>query len=290
MELRHLRYFVAVAEENNVSRAAQKLHISQPGVSCQIRDLEDELGIGLFERTARTIRLTAEGHIFLREARAVLDRVDRALQVAKNLASGRLGHLRVGYQPGTAAEIVTRAMRGFSAELPEVQVSLSDLLYPEIMNQLRSRDLDLGVLDHFGLNLKGFEFREVQAYAVRVAMPAKHPLAKKRVIPLSILSEQPLIGYVGLVTQRENEAIFQGAGLSCPPLAQTYDRFESLHAAIAAGRGLALVDELFGRLARSGVVVRPLEPEPAPAPVGILTLRGKHSLLVEKFIKAAAER
>src|SRR5215813_8058202 len=99
MELRHLRYFVAVAETENVTRAAHKLHVSQPGLSRQIRDLEDELGFPLLERSAKSVRLTEAGRVFLTEARAVLQRADEAVSAAKAVATGANGELHVGYAP-----------------------------------------------------------------------------------------------------------------------------------------------------------------------------------------------
>src|SRR5690242_10594314 len=107
MELRHLRYFVAVAEEENVSRAALRLHVSQPGLSRQIRDLEEELRLSLFERDAKSLRLTETGRVFLEEARAVLRRVDDAVRAARAVASG--GELHVGYAPSLTARILPGA-------------------------------------------------------------------------------------------------------------------------------------------------------------------------------------
>src|SRR3954470_620087 len=105
MELRHLRYFVAVAEEQNVTRAAARLHVSQPPLSRQIRELEDELGVKLFERTARSIEITEAGRIFLQEARAVLQRVDQAIGTLKAVTGGKNRNIHVGYAPSLTVEI-----------------------------------------------------------------------------------------------------------------------------------------------------------------------------------------
>src|SRR6266481_8230343 len=113
MELRHLRYFVAVAEEQNVTRAAARLHVSQPPLSRQIRDLEDELGIALFEHGAKAVRLTEAGRVFLNEARAVLQRVDEAVQTIKAVASGQRGEIHVGYAPSLTVEVLPRTLRFF---------------------------------------------------------------------------------------------------------------------------------------------------------------------------------
>src|ERR1017187_3864632 len=111
MELRHLRYFVAVAEEENVSRAALKLHVSQPGLSRQIRDLEDEIGFQLFERSAKSLRLTEAGKIFLNEARAVLLHAEDAVKKARAVSGGTTGEINVGYAPSLTGQILPSALR-----------------------------------------------------------------------------------------------------------------------------------------------------------------------------------
>src|SRR5215203_1894116 len=120
MELRHLRYFVAVAEEENVTRAAARLHVSQPPLSRQIRDLEDELGVALFERSAKSLRLAEAGRIFLIEARAVLERADQAAASVKNLGAGLTGELNVGFAPSLAVDILPRALRNLQRDAPKI--------------------------------------------------------------------------------------------------------------------------------------------------------------------------
>ena len=117
MELRHLRYFVAVAEMENVSRAALKLHVSQPALSAQIRDLEDEIGFQLLERTAKSVRLTKAGRAFLDEARAVLQRADEAVKKARSIAA-EPSELQIGYSPTPVAEILPKTLRAFQRKMP----------------------------------------------------------------------------------------------------------------------------------------------------------------------------
>src|SRR5579859_2406052 len=105
MELRHLRYFVAVAEEQNVSRAAKRLNVSQPPLSRQIRDLENELGVALFDRGARSVRLTEAGRIFLTEARTILRGAEGAVEMVKDVAGGKRGEIHVGYAPSLTVEL-----------------------------------------------------------------------------------------------------------------------------------------------------------------------------------------
>src|SRR5687768_8325510 len=142
MELRHLRYFIAVAEEENVSRAALKLHVSQPALSRQVRDLEEELGFLLLERSAKSVRLTDAGRAFLTEARAVLQRTDEAVKTARAVAT-RGGELHVGYAPSLTARMLPATLRAFQAELPEVRVKLHDFSTEEMLAGLREAKLQL---------------------------------------------------------------------------------------------------------------------------------------------------
>src|SRR5471032_2868376 len=111
MELRHLRYFVIVAEEQNVTRAAERLHVSQPPLSRQIRDLEEELGVALFHRTAKSLALTEPGKLFLNEARAVLLQAEKAVQTVRAVAAGQKGQLRIGYAPSLTVQLLPKALR-----------------------------------------------------------------------------------------------------------------------------------------------------------------------------------
>ena len=124
MELRHLRYFVAVAEEQNITRAASRLHVSQPPLSRQIRNLEDELGIALFDRDAKAVRLTEAGRVFLAEARIILQRTEEAMERAKDVARGKRGEIHVGYAPSLTVELLPRALKYFRKSNPGVRVQM----------------------------------------------------------------------------------------------------------------------------------------------------------------------
>src|SRR5882724_11735674 len=146
VELRHLRYFVAVAEMENVSRAALKLHVSQPALSRQIRDLEDELGFSLLERTAKSVRLTDAGRAFLDNARALLQNAEEADTKARAVASAEPAELHVGYSPTPVAEILPKILRAFQRKMPNVHVRLHDWSNKTILDGVRDGRLQLGLI------------------------------------------------------------------------------------------------------------------------------------------------
>lgn len=136
MELRHLRYFVAVAETENVSRAALTLRVSQPALSRQIRDLEEELGFLLLARGAKSVRLTDAGRLFLTESRAVLRRAEEAVKAARDIATGGSGEIHIGYAPTLTARILPPTLRAFQAATSGVRVKLHDLSTEEMLSQI----------------------------------------------------------------------------------------------------------------------------------------------------------
>src|ERR1700748_54044 len=176
MELRHLRYFVAVAEAENVSRAALKLHVSQPGISRQIRDLEDEIGFQLFERSAKSLRLTGAGKVFLPEAKSVLQHAEDAVKKARAAISSTHGEIHVGYAPSLTVQILPPTLRGFQAKFPNVRVALHDLSTEEMLTQLRNGKLSVALMVRLdGKILRGLDFQQLASYPMRVAVAPKHP-------------------------------------------------------------------------------------------------------------------
>ena len=194
MELRHLRYFVAVAEEENVSRAAAKLRISQPGVSRQIHDLEDELGFALFARTGKSVRLTAAGMVLFAEARAILQRTAAAVEKARaSLASP--AELHVGYLPSATAEILPRALAVFQERSPKVQVTLHDLSGEEMPPLLLRKKLDLALTVVRQKLRRELAMKELARYPTCVAVGATHPLAGSKSVRLEQVASEPVATY-----------------------------------------------------------------------------------------------
>ncbi len=286
MELRHLRYFVAVAEQENVSRAALKLHVSQPGISRQIHDLEAEIGFPLFERSAKALKLTEAGKTFLEESRAVLQRADDAVKNARAVAAGS-SEIHVGYAPSLTVQILPRALRSFQAKFPKARVSLHDLSTEEMLTDLRNGKLQVALtVQPPGKMSRGLHFREIARYPMCVALAPKHPLAKLTSISLEELSKEPLIAYSHKDYPEYHDMIDElFSGKHKPRIAEEHDGVTSIIAAVESERGFALVPQCVECMAGPRVKLIPLRPAPAPIPVGA-TWKNDDGL-VKEFIAAA---
>jgi len=293
MELRHLRYFVAVAEEQNVTRAAARLHVSQPPLSRQIRDLEDELGVALFDHGARAMRLTEAGRVFLDEARAVVLRAEEAVQTVKAVASGERGEIHVGYAPSLTVELLPRALRFFQEANPGVRVHLHDLSTQEMLRGLREGKLHVALLIQLSAkSMDGLIFEELHRYAVCVAVNLAHPLARARKVGLEQVAKERLIAYTRADYPEYHAWLAElFAPLKRRPMiAEEHDSSTSLIASVEAGRGVALVQQRFDCLAGPRLKIRPLTPAPPPFVVGVAYRKGSKPPFVEKFIAATKHR
>ncbi|MFC3533900.1 LysR substrate-binding domain-containing protein [Vogesella facilis] len=197
MELRHLRYFVAVAEELHFTRAAERLHIAQPPLSQQIRALEDELGVQLLERHQRAVRLTAAGERFLLRARALLDDARLAADEARRAARGEIGELRIGFTSSLPLMAVLPAtLQQFRASHPDVTLHFHEQFTREQFQLLRQRKLDVGVVRfNRDEDTPGLEVREVKRDRLSAVLPISHPLAARASVSIAELAGERVIGY-----------------------------------------------------------------------------------------------
>jgi len=287
MELRHLRYFVAVAGEENVSRAALKLHVSQPGLSRQIRDLEDEIGFQLLERRAKSVRLTAAGKVFLAEAREVLLHAEAAVKKARAVAGGITGEINVGYAPSLTVQILPPMLRAFQEKFPQVRVVLRDLSSEEMLAQLGEKKLQIALTVRPPAKmLRGLSFVELARYAMCVAVSPAHPLAKLKAITLAQVAREPLIGYSRKDYPEYHADIgqlFAAAG-GKPRFTEEHEGGTSLIAAVEAGRGAALVPSSLACMVGARLKLIPLKPARPPIPVGAVWLKENDAELVKQFI------
>lgn len=278
MELRHLRYFIGVAEEENISRAALRLHVSQPALSRQIRDLEDELGFALLVRTAKSVRLTEAGRVFLREAREVMQRMELGVKNARAASEGKQ-EIHVGYAPSLTTQILPKALRALQKDVPGARVILHDLSTEEMLAGLRDGSLHVALLARPGrAMLRGLESVELARYPLCLAVPAGHSLARRRSVSIEQAAGQPLIGYSQADYPEYHEAL-EEIFSSCKKklrLTEQHDSVTSLIAAVEAGRGAALAPSCLSCMVGSRLKLLPLSP--APPAVVVMAVWRRESL------------
>jgi DNA-binding transcriptional LysR family regulator len=290
MELRHLRYFIGVAEQENVSRAALKLHVSQPALSRQIHDLEEELGFLLFERSAKSVRLTEAGRAFLTEARAVLQRAEDAVKAARAIATGGRGELHVGYAPSLTARILPQTLRAFQAELPNVRVRLHDLSTEEMLAGLREGKLQIAfVVRLTPAMMRGLHFEELARDSIFLAVAPRHPLARRRTVTLEEAAREPLIAYSRKDYPEAHEflAAMFATIKSKPRIAEEHDSVSSLIAAVEAGGGVAVAPQSLACIAGPRLKLIPFSPAPEPLVVGAAWSNGGLTAAAARFLELA---
>ncbi|TWB87031.1 LysR substrate binding domain-containing protein [Bradyrhizobium macuxiense] len=195
MELRHLRYFVALGEELNFTRAAERLHIAQPPLSQQIRQLEDELGVTLLQRNSRPVRLTEAGELFLARARAVLASFESAVADTRRVGRGQAGKLGIGFVGSAMFAGLPDIVGAYRDACPDVELVLDEMLAAEIAEALRRRRIDIGFARPALLGEPGLAQRLIVEEPYVAALPRAHPLATRRDIALAELSDDAFVLY-----------------------------------------------------------------------------------------------
>jgi len=292
MELRHLRYFVAVAKEENVSRAALRLHVSQPGLSRQIRDLEGELGFSLLERSAKSVRLTDAGRTFLTEAEAVLRRADEAIKAARVVASGHQEELNVGYAPMPTVRFLPSALRAFRKEFPRVHVKLHDLSPEEMLTGLHDEKIDLAFLVRPTRSmLRGLHFEEVVQDHMRVAVGRNHPLGTRRSISVTELRSESLVAYSRKEYPEYHAylgAIF-GRPRARPHIVEEYDDGVGLVTALATGSSVSVLPQSLELTAGKRIKLIPIVPSPPPLVTGVAWVPSRITPAAERFLRVTRD-
>jgi LysR family transcriptional regulator, benzoate and cis,cis-muconate-responsive activator of ben and cat genes len=294
VELRHLRYFVAVAELENVSRAAaQRLHVAQPSLSRQIRDLEDEVGVPLLERTPRAVRLTNAGRAFLVEARAILKYTNDAVLKARAIGGKRETELHVGDFTLATVRIMPRLLRDYQKAMPNVHVNLHDWPVEKEIAAVRDGQLQLAIIirPHTGNWSRELRFEELMSLRVCLAVSRNHPFAQRKAVPLIEAAGEPFVGllheeypqhrvYVNAIFARVKDK---------PRFVEEHDGWAGLFSAVDAGTGVAIASNTFDYAFGDRVKLLPLTPEPKRVPLGIISRKGRLSPAAEKFCQCARE-
>ncbi|MFC7497158.1 MULTISPECIES: LysR family transcriptional regulator [unclassified Nocardioides] len=256
MELRHLRSFEVLAEERHFGRAAGRLHIAQPALSQQVKQLERELGVALFTRTTRRVELTEAGHRFATHARTVLADVDRASSDMALLASGAAGRVSIGFIGTATYDVLPRVAREVRASLPDLDLELrGELLSPDLLTGLRDRTFDIALLRPDPLNHGDLAIRSLRSERLVAVLPTGHPLARRRRISLSALAGETFVmhpsGHRSSMHDRVRAAC-EAAGFSPDPVIEVGET-ATLVVFVAAGLGVALVPEPVRSLGLDGV-------------------------------------
>ena len=256
MELRHLRYFLAIAGERHFTRAAKKLGIAQPPLSQQIRQLEDEVGTPLFNRTARGVTLTAAGEAFLPHAEAALREVDRARTAALRVRQGDLGTIRVGFTSAASLNpLVPGAISAFRRACPDVELRLIVQPTTPLLTQLSQDQIDVAFLRPTPTERQTLRAIPLPDERLWIAVPSGHALAARKRLRLDELRDEPFILYPranGSLLYDSIIAACQTAGFS-PRVVQEAPQMASMVSLVAAGVGVTLVPECVCQLRPAGV-------------------------------------
>ena len=263
MELRQVRYFVAVAEALSFTRGAEKLHLAQPSLTRQIKDLEEEIGVRLLDRTKRQVKLTPEGQSFLVDAKRVLELSEEIVESVRHFSHDELAPLNIGYVANLFYDLLPITLASFQRSFPTVPINLFDMTCGDQFRALKDGKIDLGFVGlHEPIEERGLQFRPIGSYETVAAVAKNNPLARKSVINLKELkplffigmSEASYPGYRRWLTRTCRKVGFS------PKVLQDADIERTLIQSVAAGLGVALLPDQVKKLPHDSVVFRELSP------------------------------
>lgn len=263
IELRHFRYFIAVAEELHFGRAAERLFMTQPPLSMQIKQLEETVGAALFVRGSRPIELTAAGEMFLIHARSTIKQADMAIQKARLTSRGEAGNLTIAVTSASVLSLLPRLIASFRQRYPEVLIHIKEMVSRNQLDALKQSDINFGLI-RLPTEHPSIESILIQLEPIVVAIPRKHKYADLDKISVHTLHQTPFISF-----DPENAAyfhklasdLFSTHGVT-PLIVQSATQLHTVLALVAAGFGLALVPKAASRIQLEDVVLRPLDVTP----------------------------
>jgi DNA-binding transcriptional LysR family regulator len=293
MELRHLRYVIAVAEELHLGRAAARLNMSQPPLSQQIRQLEDEIGTQLFRRTNRQVRLTEAGEAFVREARQILVHAEHATKIAVRASKGEIGQLAVATVTSTESgffKVVVDILREFASRYPKVRLLLRSLNPDQQIQALREGRIQIGFLT-LPVEDDQLAIEWVRGEPLMLAIPENHPLARTPKVPLRTLANEPHImfsrsafpGYYDLIVSS-----CRNAGFSLN-IVHEADAIYTVLALVAAGVGVSLLPASIQETPRHGIIFRKVEGSLPEIEMGAAYRREEQSNVLRAFLEVVRE-
>jgi DNA-binding transcriptional LysR family regulator len=287
MELRHLRYFVAVAEILNFTKAAARLHLAQPSLTRQIHNLEEEIGVRLLNRSKSQVALTEEGRSFLVDARRVLALATESIQAVQRLSRGETGQLNLAYSSNFNFELLPATLGAFRQAFPHIALNLFDMTPAEQFRALEARKIELGFV---GLpppaSTRGLQWESIARHRTVVVLPVKHPLARKRWVNLAELEKMFFVG----LSEKTHPGFRDWLCETCRPagftprILQDAELEPALMIFVAEGLGVSLAREQMKNLRHPGVVFRPLVP-PVKADYCIAWNRDNDSRALQQYVQ-----
>jgi DNA-binding transcriptional LysR family regulator len=290
MELRHLRYFVAVAEQLHFRHAAEIMHVAQPALSQQIKQLEEEIGVTLFERSRHRVRLTPAGKAFFDNAQRILKQADQAVAKARKVEFGDAGTIRIGFVSTAAIRVLPVVMKKLQRQVPLAEVELNELAAGEQVDRLYREQLDIGFV-HAKLSQDVFKTTVVARDRLIVAVPGSSNLAGCRRVDLKDLATWTAImpaGHSSSGFYEQVRTVFQLAGVR-PERVHNTRLLQTGLLLVAAGLGVSLVPESFQSINVKGVVYKRLQVEPPLCELVAVWRRDNPSPLLTRFIKNLPE-
>jgi DNA-binding transcriptional LysR family regulator len=295
MDLRHLRYFVAVAEERHFTRAAERLGIKQPPLSLQIKQLEQELGTPLFRRLTRGVELTAPGTLLLDEARQILDQVERTKANVRNRARGETGHIRVGFAGATYFQPrVPALVQTYRRRYPGVVLSPAQGNTPDLVEAVRNGSVDAAFVRPPLGDRQEITVHPLVEETLRIVLPSNHPQARKRFVSLATLAQETIILPPRAISPGLYDSIIascQRAGFS--PMLKHEDPLTviaSIVYLVATGFGISIVPHSFEHIRADGVVYVRVKGKAPRAPIGLAVRKDNRSAIIRNFVALARPR
>ncbi|BDI14535.1 LysR family transcriptional regulator [Nostoc cf. commune SO-36] len=287
MELRHLRYFIAVAEELHFTKAAERLHIAQPPLSQQIQQLEAELGVKLFERkTKRQVQLTEAGKVFLQEAYQLLVQLETAVALTQKTGRGETGQLRIGFTSLVIYDLLPLILRQFREQFLEVELVLLELTTSKQEQALRDSLIHVGFA-HPPLEDDTLSYKCIHSETLVVALSSTHSLAQKEHICVQSLLSEPLImfpRYLAPGLYDRIMSLFQQRNFK-PNITQEAIQMQTIIGLVSAGMGVAITPSSLQNLQRSGVVYRPILEEVPVIETAVIWQQNSLTPIAENFLQ-----
>jgi DNA-binding transcriptional LysR family regulator len=285
LENRHLRYFIEVARSLHVRRAAERLHIAQPALTQNIHQLESELGVELFHRESRHLRLTEAGQIFLAEAEQSLRQFDRAQRAAQRAARGEVGKLVLGFQSTAGLSVVPNLLHNLRTEFPDVEVSLIESGSTAQKRALRSGEIDIGLA--YALPDAGFAYRELEPESLVIALPEDHALAAKDSVAIAELTQEVFI----LPSNSAAEVLRHAVMMECadagfqPKRVQEISTVQTALGLVSARFGVSILPASVQVLIRTGVTLRPIRDSRIQVALTFLWMKDNRSPVLASLVK-----